>query len=57
MLTDAQLDFDRKKEKRNNFREHRTHANRRLNPTRKTPTGGGMREYNRSATLKKRHPK
>jgi hypothetical protein len=32
MLTDAQLDFDRKKRKKNNFREHRTYANRRLKP-------------------------
>jgi hypothetical protein len=45
----AQLRVDRKKEKKIGIREHRTYANRRLKPTRKTPTGGVMRKYNRSA--------
>jgi hypothetical protein len=49
----AQLGFDRKKEKRNNFREHSTAANRRLKPHTQTQTGGGMRQCKRSRQSKK----
>jgi hypothetical protein len=44
----------KKKKKEKTLAEHRTHANRRLKPhPQKSSTGGGMREYNRSATSKK----
>jgi hypothetical protein len=50
----AQLRVEEKKKKKEDSREHRTHANRRLKAHTQTPTGGGMREYNRSATSKKK---
>jgi hypothetical protein len=37
-----------KKEKRNDFTEHRTHANPAAKPAAQSPTQRGMREYNRS---------
>jgi hypothetical protein len=51
MLTDAQLDVDRKKrKKKTTLAEHRTHANPAANPTAQSPSQRGLREYKRSAT-------
>ena len=58
MLTDAQLDVDRKKRKKKRKKTYNTvfMSTQRQKPTHKTPTGGDMRECNHSMKAKKGIP-
>jgi hypothetical protein len=53
----TQLRFDKNIKKKKPSWNTVLTPTRRQKPTHKSPTAAGMRKYNRSATLKKRHPR